>query len=673
MKERKPVEIYPGIYWVGMIDHDEGLHCNPYLIIDNNEAVLIDPGSVLDFEVVYENVCSLVSPDKIKYIVLNHQDPDFCSAVPLLEEKGIEAKVATHWRTATLVKYYGIKSKYYYVNENGHKLELSSGRIIRFIPTPYLHFPGAITTYDEKSKILFSSDLFGAYANNWILFADDNYIESMKVFHEHYMPSNDILRPVMEQFLTMDISIIAPQHGSIIKENIREYILALRDLECGSFLNPIRKTLTKNGGYLGICNQVLKRLFSVYDEKEVISIFEGTEIILDYKNRQIIDFNCSGMELWDKIFDNIYLNMGVKWLTVIEPLVKKISKEYDVPLPDIYQSWIAENEAQTFELSNKNRELLKVNEKLQGVLIEVQNKLIRCPVTALYNEQFFANYFQNEFEQDISGSVLYIDIDNHAKFNFEYGNDQGNETLIKMTYILNQNKSEGDLIFRLSGALFCFYLPMLEKNEALVFAEKIRNEVENSSLFLEKTTVSISIVAMEELQGDYFKKNNKFNNLTRLGLSRLKMAKKLGQNMVCATSEATDTKDLIGKILVVDYDEMNLDLLKTALENLDYGVITAKDGESALGVLESENIDLVISEEMIPKIDGFFLREKMREMSTYKNIPFILMSHHKDENGVHRAFALEIDNFLQKPFMLSEMLGIVKNRIRGERIYGNRN
>ena len=45
-------KIAEGIYWVGGIGQDGGLHCNPYLIIDGEEAVLIDPGSVLDFDYV---------------------------------------------------------------------------------------------------------------------------------------------------------------------------------------------------------------------------------------------------------------------------------------------------------------------------------------------------------------------------------------------------------------------------------------------------------------------------------------------------------------------------------------------------------------------------------------------------------------------------------------------
>ncbi len=133
-------KIVDGIYWVGGREQDGGLHCNPYLIVDGGEGILLDPGSVLDFEDVYENVCNILPIDQIRYVILHHQDPDLCSAVPLFEKKGGIFKIVTHWRTQTLVKYYGIQSDYYIVNENDFKLTLKSGRTLGFILTPYLQF-----------------------------------------------------------------------------------------------------------------------------------------------------------------------------------------------------------------------------------------------------------------------------------------------------------------------------------------------------------------------------------------------------------------------------------------------------------------------------------------------------------------------------------------------------
>ena len=100
------MELKKGIYWVGADLQYEGLQCNPYLIIDGDEAALIDPGSVLDFEYVFKNVTDLIPLEKLKYVILHHEDPDLCSSVPLFEAKGADFRIITHWMTHLLSNYY---------------------------------------------------------------------------------------------------------------------------------------------------------------------------------------------------------------------------------------------------------------------------------------------------------------------------------------------------------------------------------------------------------------------------------------------------------------------------------------------------------------------------------------------------------------------------------------
>ena len=138
----KAIELFPQIYWVGFWDRDSGLHCNPYLIVDGDEAVLIDPGSPLDFEAVYAKVTSIVPLERIKYVVLQHQDPDLCASVPLFEERGLKAQIATHWRASMLIRFYGVKSPFYRVNEHKWELTFGNGRHPPFPPGPLPAFPG---------------------------------------------------------------------------------------------------------------------------------------------------------------------------------------------------------------------------------------------------------------------------------------------------------------------------------------------------------------------------------------------------------------------------------------------------------------------------------------------------------------------------------------------------
>lgn len=232
----KAAEVAGGIYWVGSHDPKELFHCNPYLLVDGEEAVLFDPGGVTDYAKMAEKLFSIVEPARIRYVVLHHQDPDICASAPLLEEAVGHRKIriVAHSRASTIISFYGVKSGFYLADKNGYSLTLKSGRILRFLTTPFCHFPAAIVTYDEREKILFSSDLFGAISPGWSLFAGEGYEEQMRTFHVGYMASTRHLSRVMEMIGKLDLEMILPQHGSIIpKEMIPQCIDFLKKLPCG--------------------------------------------------------------------------------------------------------------------------------------------------------------------------------------------------------------------------------------------------------------------------------------------------------------------------------------------------------------------------------------------------------------------------------------------------------
>ena len=232
----KPVEVAQGIYWVGFHDPEELFHCNPYLLVDGQEAILFDPGGVPDYSMVAEKVFAIVKPDQISHVVLHHQDPDICACLPLLEQviDHGKLKIITHSMTSILIRYYGIKSEFFLVDKNAYTLRLKSGRVLRFLLTPFCHFPAAIVTYDEQEKILFSSDLFGAISSDWSLFARQGYEKQMQTFHAGYMASTRHLSAVMQTLARLDIEMILPQHGSIIsRQMIPLCIDFLKNLPCG--------------------------------------------------------------------------------------------------------------------------------------------------------------------------------------------------------------------------------------------------------------------------------------------------------------------------------------------------------------------------------------------------------------------------------------------------------
>ena len=669
-----PLEIAAGVYWVGAgAPHQKTqLNCNPYLIMDHGEAVLIDPGSPLDFEQVWENVSKLVSIDKVRYIVLQHQDPDFCASTPLFEQHGFQGQIATHWRAANLIKFYGVKSPFYLVDEQDWQLKFGNERVLTFIATPYLHFSGAIVTYDSQTEVLFSSDLFGAFSGQASLFADEwtqnGYMEAMLSFHENYMPSNKNLRPVMEKFSKMSISLIAPQHGSIIRHDIAGYTMALQELECGAYLTPIYRELSAIDGYTQISNQVLKRYYANYSLEQVAEILARSGIAIDPATGNIGDFSSSGRELWDQIFQSMYDVRGGEALLFIAPFVKKLSQEYSIELPQIFRSSIFRLEQQNLQFSRENRQLLEKATRLTDQLAQASETLLHCPITKLRNEKVLYQYLEFQYQlclETLSGGfVLIISVDNMARLNLQYGSAIGNELLQTLAYLINEVIEPHHALFKVDGPVFACCLSEEDEQGALRQAEKIRVHIEQSDRLIERITVSIAIVELQEFVNPPHSDGSNFPALLlAAGKSQLRDAMRLGGNKICLVKE-TAQKQPRGKILLVDTDELHLQVLSTILTDAGYSVLIAKDGESAFEIVENESPDLIISEVMLPKTDGLLLRQRLRESSSQQRIPFFLLSFQKNDEHIQRAFALDIEHYLQKPYILSELLGLIQLKFR---------
>lgn len=229
------------IYWVGFNDAAANLHCNPYLLLDGDETILIDSGSLPDFPGIMRKVIDVTDPASISYIIAQHQDPDVCGNLAVVEDviDRADLRIVAHQHTVRLIRHIGLRSEFYAVDEHDFKLTLKSGRVLEFMFTPFLHSPGAIVTYDTKSKSLFTSDIFGAInGDDWSLFAKGDFCAPMAPFHQAYMASNHILRKSLEKMQARwEIARILPQHGSIIEgDDIATAFEFLKALPCGSDL-----------------------------------------------------------------------------------------------------------------------------------------------------------------------------------------------------------------------------------------------------------------------------------------------------------------------------------------------------------------------------------------------------------------------------------------------------
>ena len=237
-----PVEVAQGIYWVGFHDKESNFHCNPYLIIEGDEAVLIDAGSRPDFPVVMMKILQTgISPEQITTLIYQHSDPDLCGSMPNMIDicKNPKLIVLSESSSNMFISYYIERERQSLlrsIDDYGFKFTFG-GRVLQFVKTPYAHNAGSFATYDKRTKTLFSSDLFGSLSRQWDLYIDlEDYcytcndydhclmnkvycpLPDILEFHKQVMPSEKALRYAMDDFRKLDIEMIAPQHGSIFKK-----------------------------------------------------------------------------------------------------------------------------------------------------------------------------------------------------------------------------------------------------------------------------------------------------------------------------------------------------------------------------------------------------------------------------------------------------------------------
>lgn len=253
----RPIRIAEGVYWVGFYEEKTNFHCNPYLIVTGDRAILIDGGSRPDFAVVMMKILQTgLRPAQIEALIYQHYDPDLCGSMQNFVEMigSPSLKILTHSLDKIFINYYLEREMHHHIetiDHDDHSFTFN-GRTLAFYETPFCHNAGSFITYDARTKTLFSSDIFGSISSQWDLYvtleeacyacADYRNCPNRKPFcplpdilefHRTIMPAGKALRHAMAVIKRLDIERIAPQHGGIIsgKRDIAFLIEKLENLE----------------------------------------------------------------------------------------------------------------------------------------------------------------------------------------------------------------------------------------------------------------------------------------------------------------------------------------------------------------------------------------------------------------------------------------------------------
>jgi CheY-like chemotaxis protein len=124
------------------------------------------------------------------------------------------------------------------------------------------------------------------------------------------------------------------------------------------------------------------------------------------------------------------------------------------------------------------------------------------------------------------------------------------------------------------------------------------------------------------------------------------------------------------KILIVDDEQLNLDFFDVMLSKLGFVVEKAEDGVEALEKVKQFYPDLIILDNIMPRMSGWEVTKTLKKDPKYREIPIIMFSALGDVKDKVEGFELGVDDYITKPFNFSEVLARIRAVLRNRELFG---
>ncbi len=220
-----PREIKPGVYYVGAVDWDrrlfdaliplpEGTSYNSYLVRGSEKTVLFD---TVDPSKTHVLLDYLGEVERLDYIVVQHAEQDHSGSLPVVMSRYPEARVLCSPKAVDLLaSHVHVPPEVLTAVADGEELSLGD-KTLRFLHTPWVHWPETMSTYLPEDRLLLSCDLFGSHLATSELFGHDEEVlpAAKRYFGEIMMPLRAAVRKNLDRIRPLDLDAIGPSHGPI--------------------------------------------------------------------------------------------------------------------------------------------------------------------------------------------------------------------------------------------------------------------------------------------------------------------------------------------------------------------------------------------------------------------------------------------------------------------------
>ncbi len=227
------MQITNDIKYIGVNDHDidlfegqyvveNGMAYNSYVIMDEKIAVMdtVDTNFEEEWLGNLKTVLDRRTPD---YLIVQHMEPDHSASIDAFVKAYPETVIVASAPAFTIMKqFFGTNyaDKQQIIKE-GDTISLGS-HTLQFIAAPMVHWPEVMVTYDTKDKVLFSADGFGKFG---ALDADEDWACEARRYYFGIVGKYGMqVQNLLKKAAALDIQIICPLHGPVLKENLEYYV-----------------------------------------------------------------------------------------------------------------------------------------------------------------------------------------------------------------------------------------------------------------------------------------------------------------------------------------------------------------------------------------------------------------------------------------------------------------
>ncbi len=225
-------EVTEDIFYIGVDDVDldlfegqyavpNGVSYNSYVCFDRKIAIFdtVDKRKTAEW---LKNLDSALKGAKPDYLIVSHVEPDHAASIPAFLEKYPSATLVGNEKTFLMIKrFFGDLGAKKLTVKEGDEIDLGKHKLT-FAFAPMVHWPEVMMTYDKTDRVLFSADAFGKFG---VLSHEEDWLNEARRYYINIVGKyGNPVQGVLKKAAALDIKIICPLHGPVLKDNLNFYI-----------------------------------------------------------------------------------------------------------------------------------------------------------------------------------------------------------------------------------------------------------------------------------------------------------------------------------------------------------------------------------------------------------------------------------------------------------------